>query len=58
MRIAVDRPMPKIVTPVTVDNAGTWFLKSTTTFIMTSVSVGKMYSVPLAPFFSHVSNAL
>ena len=36
----------------------TWFLKSTMTFIMTSVSVGSMYSVPLAPFFSHVSNAL
>jgi len=25
---------------------------------MTSVSVGRMYSVPLAPFFNSVSNAL
>jgi len=36
----------------------TWFLKSTMTLVITSVSVGRMYSVPLAPFFSHVSNAL
>ena len=36
----------------------TWFLKSTMTLVMTSVSVGSMYSVPLAPFLSQASNAL